>query len=111
MPHAAFKFLGGANAVETPALNENSGISQTQLIRYFYDPNGVSLVSKLGGWSKFNATPMPATVRALWAWEDLNDQSHLAVGTQTDATGAAHLIVITAGTLDDITPTALTDNI
>jgi hypothetical protein len=111
MPHAAIKLVGGANQVETPALNENSGISQTQLIRYMYDPNGVSLVQKIGGWSKFNPTPMPATVRALWAWEDLNDQSHLAVGTQTDSTGSAHLIVITAGSLDDITPTALTDNI
>ena len=112
MPHAAIKLVGGANTAETPALNENSGISQTQLVRYFYSPNGESLVSKIGGWTRFNALPMVATVRALWAWEDLNDQSHLAVGTETVAsTGSAQLAVITQGALDDITPTALTDNV
>ena len=112
MPHAAIKLVGGANTAETPALNENSGISQTQLVRYFYSPNGESLVSKIGGWTRFYALPMVATVRALWAWEDLNDQSHLAMGTETVAsTGSAQLAVITQGALDDITPTALTDNV
>jgi hypothetical protein len=111
MPHAAIKLIGGANVVETPALNENSGISQTQLIRYYYDPNGISLIAKLGGWSRFVSYPMISTVRALWAWEDLNDQSHLAVGTQTGTDGSAQLLVITSGTLDDVTPTSHTDNI
>jgi hypothetical protein len=77
-----------------------------------YDPNGVSLVQKLGGWSRFNPLPAPAIVRALWAWEDLNLNAHLAVGTQTiAATGSAQLAVITNGAIDNITPTALTDNI
>lgn len=112
MPHAAIKLIGGVNTNETPALNENSGISQSNLIRYMYDPNGVSLVQKLGGWSRFNPLPAPAIVRALWAWEDLNLNAHLAVGTQTiAATGSAQLAVITDGNVDNITPTALTDNI
>jgi hypothetical protein len=112
MPHAAIKLIGGVNTNETPALNENSGISQSNLIRYMYDPNGVSLVQKLGGWSRFNPLPAPAIVRALWAWEDLNLNAHLAVGTQTiAATGSAQLAVITNGAIDNITPTALTDNI
>lgn len=112
MPHAAIKLIGGVNTNETPALNENSGISQSNLIRYMYDPNGVSLVQKLGGWQRFNPFPAPAIVRALWAWEDLNLNAHLAVGTQTiAATGSAQLAVITNGAIDNITPTALTDNI
>lgn len=112
MPHAAFKLLGGANLNETPALNENSGIANTNLIRFFFDPNGISLIQKIGGWQKFFPTPMVAIVRALWAWEDLNLQSHLAVGTQTiGSSGESQLAVITAGSLNDISPSGATDNI
>jgi hypothetical protein len=112
MPHAALKLISGVNTEETPTLNENSGVSQSNLIRYKYDPNGVVLVEKLGGWSRFNALAQPAIVRALWAWEDLNLNAHLAVGTQTiTGTDSAQLSVITNGSIDNITPTALTDNV
>jgi hypothetical protein len=111
MPHAAIKLVPGTDTQETPALNENSGISKTQLIRFFYDRNGVGLIAKLGGWVRFYALPIIATVRALWAWEDLNLNAHLAYGTQTAASGSAQLGVVTNGTLDDITPTSITDNI
>lgn len=111
MPHAALKLVGGVNTNETPTLNENSGISESNLIRFFYDPGGNSLVQKLGGWSRFNSLPAPAIVRALWAWEDLNLNAHLAVGTETiTATGSAQLAVITGSNIDDITPTSLEDN-
>jgi hypothetical protein len=105
MPHAAIKLVGGANSQETAAQNENGGIVSTQLIRYYYDPNGLSLVAKLGGWQAFYRNPMVATVRALWAWEDLNSNAHLAVGTQTATSGSAQLCVITNGSNQDITPT------
>jgi hypothetical protein len=112
MPHASMKLVGGVNSNETPALNENSGISQSNLIRFFYDPNGISLAQKLGGWTKFFPSPMAATVRALWAWEDLNLNAHLAFGTQTiTGSASAQLGVITDGALQAITPTALTDNV
>ena len=108
MPEAALKLLGGADVQDTAVLNENSGISQTQLIRYFYSQVGVSLVQKLGGWSKYATTPFTSTVRALWAWEDLNVTAHLAVGTQSDPTSdESTLAVITDGTIENITPTAL----
>ena len=108
MPEAALKLVGGADTQDTPALNENSGISQTQLIRYIYSQVGVSLVQKLGGWQKFVSTQFAAPIRALWAWEDLNVTAHLAVGTQTNATtNQAQLAVVTNGTIDDITPTAM----
>jgi hypothetical protein len=112
MPHAAFKLVGGVNTQETQALNENAGISVANLVRFFYDPNGISLVQKLGGWLRFVPYKMVQIVRALWAWEDLNLNAHLAVGTQTITGGSsAQLAVITNGTLDDVTPTFLTDNI
>jgi len=112
MPHASLKLVPGTDTEETPALNENSGISQTQLIRFKPDRNGLGLVEKLGGWQRFVPLPAPAIVRALWAWEDLNLNAHLAVGTQTiTGTNSAQLAVITNDGIDNITPTALTDNI
>ena len=106
------RLVGGANQQETPTLNENSGIQSTQLIRYMFDPNGISLVQKIGGWLKFFPTTMAAIVRALWAWEDLNANSWLALGTQTiPSTTNAQLAVITGGVLTDITPTQTIDNI
>ena len=112
MPHASLKLVGGADTQETPALNENSGISSTNLVRFFYDPNGISLVQKLGGWLRFYQYQMAAIVRALWAWEDLNLNAWLAFGTQTISGGSsAQLGVITGNALSVITPTILTDNI
>jgi hypothetical protein len=106
MPHAVLKLLPGVNTVETPALNENSGVSQSNLVRWMYDNILGALLQKLGGWSRFFPTPMPAVVRALWAWEDLNDESHLAVGTSIIAGQSySQLSVITAGTQQVITPT------
>lgn len=112
MPHAALRLVGGVNTQETAAQNQNGGISQSNLIRFFPDIGGLGLVAKLGGWDRFYPTPIAAIVRALWAWEDLNINSHLALGTQTiPATSKAQLAVITNGTLTDITPTSTTDNI
>ena len=111
MPEAAIKLVGGADTQDSQVLNENSGISQTQLIRYFYSQVGVSLVQKLGGWTRYYSAPFASTVRALWAWEDLNVTAHLAVGCQTNVTsGSAQLAVITNSTLDDITPTVLSED-
>ena len=110
MPHASIKLVGGANQVETPALNENSGVQLTNLVRYMYSPNGETILQKLGGWSKFFPNPMPAIVRALWAWEDLNLNAWLAVGTQTITT-SAQLSAITAGVQSVITPKLITDSI
>lgn len=112
MPHAVLKLVPGTDTQETPALNENSGVSQTNLVRFWPDRNGIGLVGKLGGWSRFFGMPFPAIVRALWAWEDLNLNSHLAVGTQTIGAGpSAQLSVITNGTQAVITPTYVTDDV
>ena len=112
MPHAALKLAPGVDTQETITLNESAGISQSQLIRFYFDRNGIALPGKLGGWSKYYPLPMQAIVRALWAWDDLNIVAHLAVGVETIAsTGSAQLGVITNGSFNDITPTSLTVNI
>ena len=106
MPHAAMKLVGGVNTNETATLNEESGISSSNLVRFFYDPNGVSLVQKLGGWTKFYPNAIGAVVRSLWAWEDLEVNSHLAIGTDiVPGQTYSNLEVLTAGTLENITPT------
>lgn len=112
MPHATLKLVPGTDTQETPALNENSGISQTQLIRFMPDRNGLGLVQKLGGWSRYYGQPMPATARALWAWEDLNLNQRLAVGTQT-ITGQSYALlgVVTNGALQNITPAQSSEDI
>jgi hypothetical protein len=112
MPHAAIKLVPSVNTNATEAANENAGISFSNLIRFFFDPSGSHWVQKLGGWLKYFPTPMVAIVRALWAWEDLEINTHLAVGTKT-VTGQAYaqLSVITGGTQQIITPTSATSSI
>jgi hypothetical protein len=84
--------IPGVNVGRTPTLNQ-AGISQSQLIR-FKD----GLAQKYGGWQKFYPFSVPGKPRDLHAWEDLNQATHLSVGTTTQ------LGVITAGSLRDITP-------
>jgi len=110
MPHASVKLKPGIDVNETPALNE-AGISSSNLIRFIYDRNGIGLIQKLGGWTKFYNNTIDAIVRALWAWQDTNNKSHLAVGTQNIGNlGYAELSVITNGAQIDISPrTGTTD--
>jgi len=102
MPHASLKLIPGADQNETPTLNEG-GIQTTNLIRFIYDQKQGGLIQKLGGWIKFYGTQMATAVRALWAWEDTQGVSHLAVGTQ-GAAGTAALLAITNGVSQTITP-------
>jgi hypothetical protein len=111
MPHASVKLKPGIDQNETPALNE-AGISFSNLIRFIYDREGLGLIQKLGGWTKFYPNTIESIIRALWAWEDTNSNSHLAVGTQNNTnTNVANLSVITNGLRDNITPQTLTDDL
>ncbi len=92
MPFGEVKLIPGVNVERTSTLNE-AGYSQSQLIR-FKD----GLAQKYGGWQKFFAFALSGVPRDLHAWEDLNQVTHLAVGTTT------RLNVITGGSLKDITP-------
>lgn len=97
MPHGVLKLVPGVDEVKTPALNEMN-VSQSNLIRFMPDRNGLGLVQKLGGWVKWYPNQIQSKVRELHAWEDLNNLKWLAVGAETQ------LSVINSNTLTDITP-------
>jgi hypothetical protein len=82
MPHATLKMAPGVDQNRTPALNE-AALSDADLIRFMPDRQGLGLVQKLGGWRKFYGSALHTPIRALWAWQDTNSKSHLAVGAET----------------------------
>lgn len=111
MPHAALKLIPGVDVTKTPTLNE-AAISQSQLIRFVPDRTLGGLVQKLGGWTKFYNNTLGSIVRALWAWEDTNSNSYLAVGAEgIPAGGGGSLQVIVTGGSSDITPEQTTRNV
>ncbi|KPK13924.1 MAG: hypothetical protein AMJ56_00265 [Anaerolineae bacterium SG8_19] len=111
MPHSSFKILPGVDQNKTPALNE-AAISESQLIRFIPDRTLGGLVQKLGGWTKFYANTIGSIVRCLWAWEDTNANSYLAVGAEgLPANGGGALEVIVSGGATDITPQTTVVNI
>jgi hypothetical protein len=81
MPHASLKLIPGVDQNRTPALNE-AAISESNLIRFVPDRNGLGLPQKIGGWTSYLPSPMTAIVRALWAWADTNNQRWLAIGAE-----------------------------
>lgn len=98
MPHASMKLVPGVDQNRTPTLNE-AAISESNLIRFAPDRNGVALVQKLGGWSLFYTQgAVSSTVRSLHAWQTLNDEDYLALGAEES------LSTILDGSLKDRTP-------
>jgi len=97
MPHSSLKLVPGVDQNKTLALNE-AAISETSLVRFIPDRTGLGLVQKLGGWTKFYTNQIGSTVRALWAWEDINARSWLGVGATQS------LSAIENGGLRTITP-------
>lgn len=97
MPHAAVKLIPGVDTSKTPTLNE-AAISQSQLIRFIPDRSGGGLVQKLGGWSAYYGGMFSSPVRALNAWEDLDNDRYLGVGAEQQ------LSVISNGLVRTITP-------
>ena len=95
MPFGSVTLVPGVNVERTPTLLR-AGISQSSLIR-FRD----SLVQKLGGWQKWYSYAVSGVPRDLHAWQDLNENLWLAVGTTTQ------LDVISNNRLKDITPQTL----
>jgi hypothetical protein len=108
MPHGSLKILPGVDANKTPTLNE-AAISYSQLIRFIFDRTLGGLVQKLGGWTRYFSTPVGSVVRCLWAWEDTNSASHLAIGAEGSASGS--LQVISSGVSLDVTPQKDTFNV
>lgn len=103
MPHAALQLVPGVDVNRTPALNQ-AAISSSDLIRFVPDRQGFGLVQKLGGWKTYFAGRIDSQVRALWAWEDTNAKSYLAVGAEES------LSYIQDNNQYVITPRTLTSN-
>lgn len=99
MPSITVKLIPGVNVEKTPVLNE-AGISISNLIR-FRD----GLVEKIGGWVKFYNFVVGGIVRCLHAWQALNSDKFLGVGSTTN------LSVIKDGVLTNITPQQYTSNV
>lgn len=95
MPMASVRLIPGVDTEKTYALNE-AGISTSAYIRF-----REGFVEKLGGWVRYVQFVLSGIPRALHAWQDLNDDGHLAVGT------TVQLGVITDGAINDITPQQL----
>ena len=111
MPHQSFKILPGVDQNKTLALNE-AAVSISQLIRFIPDRTIGGLVQKLGGWSRYFPNTIGSIVRCLWAWEDTNANSYLAVGAEgVPAGGGGALQVIESGGATDITPQKTTVNV
>jgi hypothetical protein len=96
MPHASLKLVPGVNTTKSPALNE-AGISASNLIRFLPDKDG-ALPQKLNGWVKYYQNKFSSPIRALKAWEDLNANTWLGIGTETS------LSVLNNGQQQVITP-------
>ena len=101
MPHNSLKLIPGVDQNKTPALNE-AAISNSQLIRFISDRTLGGLVQKLGGWTKFYGSKIGSIIRCLWAWEDTNSNSYLAVGAEgkgpiavTGASGTGSVVTLT----------------
>jgi hypothetical protein len=89
MPHATLKLQPGVDQNRTIALNE-AAISYSTLIRFVPDKQGIGLVQKLGGWTRFFPSSVGSIVRALWAWKDTNAITYLGLGAEN------RTVVITA---------------
>lgn len=81
MPHQSIKLVPGVDQNKTPALNE-AAISYSNLIRFVPDRNGLGLVQKLGGWTRFSAQSFNSPIRYLHAWQALSADTYLGVGAE-----------------------------
>jgi hypothetical protein len=98
MGFGSVALVPGVNVLSTPTLLR-AGISSASMVRF----KG-GLVQKLGGYKQFYPYPIKGTPRDLHAWEDLNTNTHLGIGT------TEQLAVITNNSLKDITPQTLISN-
>jgi hypothetical protein len=103
MPHATIRLKPGVETNNTFSLNE-AAYSQSQLIRYLPERNGLGLAQKLGGWVNYFNLSIGSKIRALKGWADLNAINHLGIGAESA------LNVLTGNNLVNITPQISTTN-
>ena len=104
MPHQTLKIVPGVDTNKTLTLNEVA-VSYTDLVRFMPDRDGLGLVQKLGGWTRFISSSFSAPIRALKAWSDLEYTKYLAIGGESDV--GAQVFRQTDNSLLDVTPRIL----
>lgn len=98
MPWGAVQLRPGVDVQKT--LSENSaGVSISQMIRF-----KEGLIQTYGGWQNYINGTIASTVRDLHPWQDAAGAQHLAVAA------TQNLVVVTAGSQQDITPQTTTTN-
>lgn len=105
MPHNTLRIVPGVDTNKTPTLNE-AAISYTDLIRFMPDRDGLGLVQKLGGWTRYISGAFSAPIRALKAWSDLEYTKYLAIGGE--GTVGAQVYRLSDNSILDVTPRILT---
>ena len=111
MPHATLKLIPGVDQNRTPTLNE-AALSESQLIRFVADRQGIGLPQKLGGWTRYFPNSVGATPRAMLAWQDTNGSKFLAVGCEAPSVAAgAPIYVINDGVAKNLVPQANQHNV
>lgn len=108
MPHSTLKIVPGVDTNKTPTLNEVA-VSFTDLVRFMPDKSGLGLVQKIGGWTRYVSGSFSNAIRALKAWSDLEYTNYLAIGGDGDV--GVQVYKPSDGSLTDVTPRILTDNI
>lgn len=98
MPWGSVTLRPGVNIEFTATLN-TAGYSESRLIRFKQ-----GLAQKIGGWERIYPNAVGGIPRGMHAWQDLNENSYLAVGTTTT------LGIISDGLLTDITPQTFTSD-
>lgn len=111
MARETLRIRPGVDRTETLVLNQ-AGVSLCDQIRFMPDVQGLGLVQKLGGWTRYYPRPLAAIIRALWAWQDANFTNILAAGCgEITPNGGSPLNVISSNALTDITPQVRSDNV
>lgn len=109
MPHATMTLIPGIDTNKTPALNQ-AAFSQSQLVRFIPDRNGMGLIQKLGGWVNWSPSVVIPQITELRPWEDLNGNQRLAVGADNSLSyinnSTKSLINITPQTATSSAPAA-----
>jgi hypothetical protein len=108
MPHATLRLVPGVDTNKTPTLNE-AAVSYTDLVRFIPDRTGIGLIQKIGGWTGFISGSFSAPIRALKAWSDLEYTNYLAIGGE--GTVGVQVYNQETGSISDITPNILTQNV
>lgn len=110
MGHESVRLIPTVDNLKTTTLNE-AALSVSQAIRFMVDSVGNPLIQKLGGWARWFPNALPSVCRALWGWQDINENQWLAAGCVNTGSLGGPLQVLTPTTEQTITPRVDQDNV